>query len=74
MIHPALAKNLRVALAEQGWTQERLARELNVANRTVAGWCLGETRPHYGNLCRAAKMLGRDPYWFFADHDKPVAA
>ena len=74
--HPVVAKNLRAALVEQGWTQERLAREIDVSYSAVQSWCLGKTRPHYYNLRRVAKALGRDrdPYWFFTDHDESAAA
>jgi transcriptional regulator with XRE-family HTH domain len=69
-----LAQNLRAALAEQDWTQERLAREMDMSNRAIAGWCLGETQPHWRTLVRLAEKLGRDPEWFYARHDDEVAA
>lgn len=65
--------NLRAALLEKEWTQERLARELDASNRTVAGWCLGETLPQPRWLEQIAQKLGRDAAWFYADHSQVAA-
>lgn len=73
------AHNLRAALAAREMTQEKLAREINASNRSVAGWCLGETLPRWDKLALIAKALEHEPGWFYNHHpeinyDLPVAA
>jgi transcriptional regulator with XRE-family HTH domain len=63
-----LAANLRVALAERGMTQEALARTINVSLSSVNGWCGGESLPRWKSLQAIARVLGRDPSWFYAEH------
>jgi transcriptional regulator with XRE-family HTH domain len=72
-MHAIFQQNIRRALDEKDWTQEKLARELNVSNRAVAGWCLGETMPQANTLVLVAEKLGRDVAWFFTDHDQVAA-
>jgi transcriptional regulator with XRE-family HTH domain len=72
--------NLRVALGSSPYTQEGLARELGLTLRAVQKWFGGHSEPKGRQLVRLGEALGRDPSWFFADHepepddDLPVAA
>lgn len=72
-MHATFKQNIRRALEEKDWTQERLARELNVSNRAVSGWCLGEAIPHTNTLERVAAKLDHAPAWFFTEHDEVAA-
>lgn len=69
-MHAIFKANIRYALEQKDWTQERLARELNVSNRAVAGWCLGEAIPHASTLERVAEKLDREPAWFYTEHER----
>jgi transcriptional regulator with XRE-family HTH domain len=66
------AAKLHEALGER--TSEDFARELGVTLRTVQRWRSGEGEPRAAELVRLAELLGRDPAWFYADHDHPKAA
>ena len=52
---------LRVALAQRGWTQWQLARELGVAGNTFAGWASGAYRGPPGWVRKAEMALGLEP-------------
>jgi transcriptional regulator with XRE-family HTH domain len=68
---PHVAANIRAARKAAGLTQERLARELDVTSSTVANWERGQSWPsHRSNLSRLAGVLGREPVWFFTEHDQ----
>lgn len=49
----------------KGYTQEAFARALDVGVRNVQRWALGEGEPSGWNLVRAARLLEREPSWFF---------
>lgn len=68
MSNSPLATNLRTVLAEREMTQEQLARRIDVSNRSVAGWCLGETLPRWPQLVKLGQEFGREPGWFYLDH------
>lgn len=42
----------------KGWTQEYLAGELDVSDRSIRAWEGGETVPTIANLIRIANKLG----------------
>jgi len=45
----------------QGFTQEKLAEQLNVSQRIVSCWELGDRQPPVSMLCRIARLLHVDP-------------
>lgn len=64
-----VARNLKRALAEKQMTQEALAREAGVGLRIVQDWCNGRVLPRWPRLVTVACVLGRDPGWFYGNHD-----
>lgn len=44
------SERLRAVLARRGWSQERLARELGISNRTVSRWLSGSKPRDYEKL------------------------
>lgn len=41
------------------FTQEYIARELGVSERTVRRWIKGESKPRRGNLIKIGKLINR---------------
>lgn len=66
--------NLRAVLDERNMTQEKLARELGVSNRTVQAWCLGQTFPQPRSRADLARVLKLPEDWFLQRHDEKAAA
>lgn len=56
---------MRSALDESGFTQERLAREVDVTLRTVQFWLAGDREPKGRQLVRLADALQRPAGWFY---------
>lgn len=67
------AERLRTAMAERGYTQERLAEEVGVTTRAVQKWCAGVSEPAWPKRKLIAQKLKRDPDWFWLD-DPEMAA
>jgi transcriptional regulator with XRE-family HTH domain len=76
VVLPQVAVNIRAAREAAGLTQEGLARQLDIALRTVSSWEAAERLPRGRNLQALARALARDPSWFYAEHEprRPVAA
>lgn len=55
-----LARRLRRAVEEQGWTQAQLADALGVQQQAVSKWLSGSTRPKPATLERLGSRLGLD--------------
>lgn len=55
---------LRVARKEANYTITRLARELGVDPRTVAGWQSGRSAPSFGRLIEISRLLKKPPSYF----------
>lgn len=60
----SFGERLRVARKEAGFTVARLARELDVDPRTVAGWQAGRSMPSIERLGEIARLLDRPPSFF----------
>ena len=58
---------LKEAIAAAGTTQEAVAREVDVSLRAVQFWAAGTQEPRGRQLVALARMLDRDPAWFFDD-------
>ena len=59
-IYAELARRLRGAVHEQGWTQAQLADALGVKQQAVSKWLSGTTRPKPATLEQLGSMLGLD--------------
>ena len=67
----SLGARLRVARMEADYTIARLARELGVDPRTVAGWQSGRSSPSFRRLIEIARLLKKPPSYFLnGDEDK----
>lgn len=64
---------LREAIADASLTQEAVAREINVSLRAVQFWLAGTQEPKGRQLVALARVLDRDPAWFFSEPDEVVA-
>jgi transcriptional regulator with XRE-family HTH domain len=64
------SRRLREALADAGVTQEALARETDVSLRAVQFWVAGTQEPKGRQLVALARVLDRDPAWFFEPEEK----
>ena len=69
----SLGARLRVARRDAGFTIARLARELGVDPRTVAGWQSGRSAPSVTRLIEIARLLKKPPSYFL-DGDGGSAA
>jgi transcriptional regulator with XRE-family HTH domain len=64
---------LREAIAEAGLTQEAVAREVDVSLRAVQFWAAGTQEPKGRQLVALARVLDRDPAWFFSEPEGQAA-
>ena len=69
----SLGARLRVARKEAHYTIARLARELGVDPRTVAGWQAGRSTPSVARLYAISRLLDKPPSYFL-DGDEERAA
>ena len=69
-----LAENIRAAMEDEGVTTAELARRLEDHERQVRRWRNGETVPSFDNVTKLAFELGREPGWFYLDHEERTAA
>lgn len=78
MTHPAikrkpfpLGQRIRSAREEAKVTNARLATELGVDQRTVAGWQAAQprSRPSYERLIRLAEVLNKPPSYFLGEEE-----
>lgn len=60
----SLGARLRVARKEASYTIARLARELDVDPRTVAGWQSGRSTPSVSRLYAISRLLKKPPSYF----------
>lgn len=60
----SLGPRLKTAREAAGFTVARLARELEVDPRTVAGWQAGRSTPTVERLLEIADLLGQSPSYF----------
>ncbi|MCR4341888.1 MAG: helix-turn-helix domain-containing protein [Gemmatimonadaceae bacterium] len=65
-----LGERLRVARKEAKFTIARLARELGVDPRTVAGWQSGRSAPSLDRLIKIARLLKKPPSYFVNDEEQ----
>lgn len=64
---------LREAIADAGLTQEAVAREVDVTLRAVQFWAAGKQEPKGRQLIALARVLDRDPAWFFGEPEDVAA-
>lgn len=67
------AARLREAMREEGYTLERLARQLDVSNSSVAAWLYKGVEPGGENLAALTGVLKRDAAWFFSEPERNAA-
>ena len=60
----SLGPRLKAAREDADYTIARLARELGVDPRTVAGWQSGRSMPTVERLLEIAELLGKSPSYF----------
>ena len=68
-----VSRNIRTARVEAGLTQRALAIALDVDIRAVNRWERAGITPSGQNLAKLAEMLGRDPGWFYTNHERVAA-
>jgi len=66
-----IGSKIRKKRLELGWSQEKLARTVNVSIRAVFKWEHDETIPRSDSLERLAKVFGVPLEWFFAEEGVP---
>lgn len=58
---------LRWAVSDAGYDVAALADATKRSQDVVESWLNGGKKPHKGDLDKIAKLLGRNPYFFFRD-------
>lgn len=70
----SFAGRLRQAKAASGKSADTIAKDAGVTVRVVQRWIAGDGQPSGENLIRLARVLDRDPAWFYdGDETKAVA-
>lgn len=69
-----IGRNIRDARLSAGLTQRELAIRLNLDIRAVSRWERGGITPSRENLAKLSSLTGRDPGWFYTDHQMEHAA
>lgn len=69
----SLGARLRDARKEAKFTIARLARELDVDPRTVAGWQSGRSTPSVTRLYAISRLLKQPPSYFLNDDEENAA-
>jgi transcriptional regulator with XRE-family HTH domain len=64
---------LYLAAKEAGMTQQAIAFALGSSMRAVQKWFLGESVPGGAKLVALARLLQREPDWFFTDDEERAA-
>ena len=59
---PDCAAWLEARRIEREWTQEDLARQLDVSYSAVRGWLKGRYKPDYDMLWRFRELFGSTPF------------
>ena len=63
-------KKIREARIEMGWSQQKLASETNMSNKTISAYELGTLGANLKALRSIAKAVGK-PITFFTDEASP---
>jgi transcriptional regulator with XRE-family HTH domain len=71
---PPVAENLRVAQAAAFLSNRELAHAVGVSERLLGKWRNGTVTPSWPKLTALGDALGREPSWFYAEHDSQEAA
>lgn len=69
-----IGRNIRDARLSAGYTQRTLAIALGLDIRAVNRWERGGITPSRDNLVNLSALLGRDPGWFYTDHENGKVA
>jgi transcriptional regulator with XRE-family HTH domain len=69
-VSSGLASRIRQSRKEIGLSQNELARELNLAPRTIQTWELGEAEPRGEHFRRLALKTGKPLAWFWEGEDE----
>lgn len=64
------SRRLREAITAADLTQEAVAREIEVSLRAVQFWVAGTQEPKGRQLIALARVLNRDPSWFFPGDER----
>jgi transcriptional regulator with XRE-family HTH domain len=69
-----VARNIDAEIQRVGKTNNAIAMALNVSEPVVWRWRKGKVTPSWASLCEIAEFFGREPGWFYLDHDRAEAA
>lgn len=68
-ITATIGHNITAAREAAKMSKGELARAVGVGRRVVTYWEQGLHRPTDTNLALMAALFGREPGWFYIDHD-----
>ena len=69
MLKDLIARNINTARTQSHMSQRKLALEVGVHFNQVCRWESGKSAPELEKLEEVAKVFGRDPAWFFHEHE-----
>lgn len=64
-----IAANIKAARAVSGLSQRDLGDRMGIDWMAISRWERGQHRPSDQNLLVLAHALGREPGWFYIEHD-----
>lgn len=64
-----IGRNVARARGTAGLKQREVAAALKMPENSVSRWERGSNVPSQHNLAALAELFGRDPGWFYVDHD-----
>jgi hypothetical protein len=69
-----LSANVDAEIRRLGLTNLQVARTVDVPERIVRRWRKADdSNPSWPNLVKFAELCGRDPAWFYVDHEQEPA-
>lgn len=64
-------ERLKALREARGWTQEEVARRLNVSRAAVGHWERGKNEPSYDTLIRLARLYNTSTAYLIGETDDP---
>ena len=55
-----IGKKIRIGLVRSGFTQKKVAKIMNVSNKSISSWCTGNSTPPGDKLLTLIKVINAE--------------